>query len=188
MYNVIHFDELNSTSIYSHEHLSELKDFDVVSCDLQTAGHGQFERVWFSSKNNGGNIYISIILKPNDITYLNELTRYVALRAADTLKRYNLNPTFKYPNDILINGKKIAGFLAESEFLGSTLKGVIVGCGINLNLNEEEIKNIDQPATSIYLETGVRVDKKEFLDNLMSDFIKQYNDFLTNGIKGEVLC
>lgn len=188
MYNVIHFDELNSTSVYSHEHLSELNDFDVVSCDFQSQGHGQFKRAWFSSNKNGGNIYISIILKPNDIAHLNELTRYVALRAAETLKRYNLSPTFKYPNDILINGKKIAGFLAESEFLGSTLKGVIVGCGINLNLDGEEIKNIDQSATSIYLETGKQVDKKEFLDNLMYDFIKEYDEFIINGIKGEVLC
>jgi len=188
MYNVIHFDELNSTSVYSHQHLEELKNFDVISCDFQTQGHGQFSRSWFSSNKNGGNIYISIILKPDDITHLNELTRYVALRAAQTLKRYNLNPTFKHPNDILINGKKIAGFLAESEFLGSNLKGVIVGCGINLNLDEEEVKNIDQPATSIYLETGTRVNKKEFLDNLMSDFIKEYDEFTANGIKGEVLC
>lgn len=188
MYNVIHFDELNSTSVYSHKHLEELNDFDVVCCDFQSLGHGQFSRVWFSSNKNGGNIYISIILKPNDITHLNELTRYVALRAAKTLERYKLKPTFKYPNDILINGKKIAGFLAESEFLGSTLKGVIVGCGINLNLDSEEVKNIDQAATSIYLETGVQVNKKEFLDNFMSDFTEEYEDFTLNGIKGEVLC
>jgi len=55
MRRVIHFDELNSTSVYSHQHLEELENFDVVSCDLQTLGHGQFERSWFSSNENGGN-------------------------------------------------------------------------------------------------------------------------------------
>lgn len=187
MRSIIHFDELDSTSVYSHQHLEELEDFQVVSCDLQIAGHGQFERSWFSSNKNGGNIYISIILKPNNIEHLNELTRYVALIGANTLKEYGLNPTFKYPNDILINGKKIAGFLAESEFLGQTCKGVIVGCGINLNLTSDELKNIDILATSIFNETNKQVNKQEFLDKFLSNFENEYNDFLINGIKGELL-
>ena len=77
--------------MYSHEHLSELKNFDVVSCDIQNSGHGQFNRVWYSSNKNGGNLYISIILKPDNIAHLNELTRYVAYIAAEVLKKYNLN-------------------------------------------------------------------------------------------------
>ena len=188
MRSIKHFDELDSTNVYSHQHLEELNDFDIISCDMQSLGHGQFERKWFSSNKNGGNIYISIILKPDNISHLNELTRYVALRAKKTLERYNLKPNFKHPNDILINGKKIAGFLAESEFLGNKLKGVIVGAGINLNLDSEEVKNIDIPATSIYLETGNNIDKNEFLKNLIDDFEETYEDFLINGIKGEILC
>ena len=188
MFSIKQFCELNSTSVYAHKHLEELSDFDVISCDLQTQGHGQFERVWYSSDKNGGNIYVSIILKPKNLTYLNELTRYVALIGAKTLEEYHLNPTFKYPNDILINGKKIAGFLAESEFIGSTFKGVIVGCGINLNLEEEDVKNIDIPATSVYLETGKNVDKDEFLNKFLENFEKEYNKFLIEGIKGEILC
>jgi len=188
MLSIKHFDELNSTSIYAHQHLEELNDFDIISCDLQTQGHGQFERVWYSSNQNGGNVYVSIILKPDNLAHLNELTRYVALIGAETIKEYGIKPHFKYPNDILINGKKIAGFLAESEFIGNKLKGVIVGCGINLNLNESDIKNIDIPATSIYLETGKNVDKNEFLDKFLSNFKNKYNDFLINGIKGEILC
>ena len=188
MRRVLHFDELNSTSVYSHQHLEELANFDVVSCDLQVQGHGQFERSWYSSNKNGGNIYISIILKPNDITHLNELTRYIALIGAETLEEYDLKPTFKYPNDILINGKKIAGFLAESEFLGTTCKGVIVGCGINLNLESDELSKIDQPATSIFNETGKTVDKIKFLNKFLSNFEQKYDEFILHGIKGEVLC
>ena len=188
MYNILSFDEMNSTSVYSHQHLEELEDFQIVSCDLQTQGHGQFERKWYSSDKNGGNIYISIILKPQNIEHLNELTRYVALIGAKTIEKYGVEPSFKYPNDILINGKKIAGFLAESEFLGSKFKGVIVGCGINLNLNEDDVKNIDIPATSIYLETGKNVNKDEFLKTFLDDFKENYDDFLNNGLKGEKLC
>ncbi|MBR1617357.1 biotin--[bacterium] len=188
MYNIIHYDEMLSTNSFSHEHLDELNNFDVISCDLQINGHGQFERRWFSSDKNGGNIYISIILKPQNISHLDELTRYVALRSAKTLEKYGIKPKFKHPNDILINGKKIAGFLAESEFLGNKLKGVIVGCGINLNLDEQEIQNIDIPATSIYLETNKKIDKQEFLKQLLDDFFNDYHEFLIHGIKGEMLC
>jgi len=188
MFNIKQFSELNSTSIYAHEHLEELSDFEIISCDLQTQGHGQFQRVWYSNNSNGGNIYISIILKPENLSHLNELTRYVALIGAKTLEEYGIKPKFKYPNDILINGKKIAGFLAESEFIGNKFKGVIVGCGINLNLNEEDIKNIDIPATSIYLETGKNVDKNNFLNKFLENFKNGYDEFLTDGIKGEILC
>lgn len=188
MFNIKHFDELNSTSIYAHQQLEELNDFDIISCDLQTEGHGQFERKWYSSCKNGGNIYISIILKPENQTHLNELTRYVALIGAETIEEYGINPAFKYPNDILINGKKIAGFLAESEFIGAKFKGVIVGCGINLNLDENDIKNIDIPATSIYLETGKKINKKEFLEKFLLNFKNKYDNFLKEGIKGEILC
>ena len=188
MHNIIHFKEIDSTNKYCHQHLEELNNFDVVSCDIQPQGHGQFERAWFSSQKQGGNCYISIVLKPDNIKFLDELTRYVALRAADTLKEYGLNPRFKHPNDILIDGKKIAGFLCETEFLGDKLKGVIVGCGINLNLDKKEVENIDIPATSIYLETGKHIDKQEFLYKFLDNFMNNYDEFLNYGIKGEVLC
>lgn len=188
MRSIIYFDELLSTNVYAHQHLEELNNFDVVSCDTQTKGHGQFERFWYSSNKNGGNIYISIILKPQNLSHLDELTRYVALIGAKTLEEYGLNPHFKFPNDILINGKKIAGFLAESEFIGQKLKGVIVGCGINLNLDEEELKNIDIEATSVFLETNKKVNKEVFLNKFLDNFEKEYDDFLVNGIKGEILC
>ena len=68
------------------------------------------------------------------------------------------------------------------------LKGIIIGCGINLNLDKDEVKNIDIPATSIFLETGKRVDKKEFINKLLDNFINNYNEFSEFGIKGEILC
>ncbi len=188
MLSIKYISELDSTSIYAHKHLEELNNFDVISADIQTAGHGQFERYWYSSNSNGGNIYISIIVKPENLNHINELTRFIALVGAKTIKSYGIEPTFKYPNDILINGKKIAGFLAESEFVGQNCKGIIIGCGINLNLTKEELKNIDIPATSIFNETGKNVDKNEFLNLFLSDFEKEYNNFLNNGIKGECLC
>ncbi len=195
MRRIINFGELDSTSIYARQHLEELNDFDIVSAEKQTLGHGQFQRGWYSTDTNGGNVYISIVLKPLNLEHLNELTRFVAFVCAQTLEEYGLKPGFKFPNDILIDGRKIAGFLAESEFFGQVFKGVVLGCGINLNLTDYDVKKIQfshdssyKGATSVFLETGKRVDKPKFLKKFLDNFEKQYNDFLINGIKEKILC
>lgn len=183
--NILHFEELGSTSVWARKNLQDLGDFSVVSADIQTMGHGQFERKWFSSSENGGNVYISIVLKPENITHLNELTRFTSFICAKTIEQYGIEAQFKYPNDILINGKKIAGILAESVFIGNEFKGVIAGIGINLNLTADEAKNIDIPATSIFIETGKNVDKQEFIQKLLDKFKKEYDKFLENGMDAE---
>lgn len=186
--NIIKLESVESTNIWARKHLAELNDFDVVSTDIQFNGHGQFERKWFSSSNNGGNIYISIVLKPKNIEHLNELTRYASFKVAQTLEQYGLKPVFKYPNDVLIEGKKISGILAESVFLGNEFKGVVVGIGTNLNLDIKEAKNIDIPATSVFIETGKNINKDEFLNKLLDNFKNDWEDFLAYGNKGEMIC
>lgn len=181
-YNIIKLDSIDSTSVFARKNLAKLNDFDVVSANLQITGHGQFERTWLSSAENGGNVYISIVLKPENIEHLNELTRYTSIIVSDVLSEYGLKPDFKFPNDVLINGKKISGILAESVFQGAEFKGVVVGVGINLNLLPEDIEKIDQPATSIFVETGKNVDKDEFLNRFMTHFEDCYDNFLLNGI------
>lgn len=185
-YKIIKLDTVDSTSVWARKHLAELNDFDVVSADIQTTGHGQFERKWFSSSDNGGNIYISIVLKPVNIEHLNELTRYTSQIVSEALAEYGLKPDFKFPNDVLISGKKISGILAESVFVGSEFKGVVVGVGINLNLNEEELSNIDIKATSIFNETNKNVDKEEFLNRFMNIFENSYDNFVQNGLSKEL--
>ncbi len=183
--DILYFKELESTSVWARKNLKDLEDFKVISADIQTAGHGQFERKWFSSDKNGGNMYISIVLKPENIEHLNELTRFTSYIGAKTIEEYGIKAQFKFPNDILINGKKIAGILAESVFIGNEFKGVITGVGINLNLDEKEIKNIDIPATSVYLETGKNIEKSEFLEKFLYNFKKEYENFLENGMNEE---
>lgn len=185
-YNFIKLNTVDSTSVWARKNLSNLKDFDVVSADIQTEGRGQFERKWLSSDKNGGNVYISIVLKPENITHLNELTRFSSIMVSDILLEYGLKPDFKFPNDILINGRKICGILAESVFQGNEFKGVVTGIGINLNLDKEELDKIDIDATSIFNETGKNIDKEFFLNRLMAHFADCYDDFIINGIKSQL--
>ena len=102
------------------------------------------------------------------------------------LEKYNLKPMFKYPNDVLIDGKKIAGILAESTFKGSELKGIALGVGVNLNLQKKDLKYIDQKATSVFLETGNRVNKLEFITCLLDNFYVYYDGLINHGIGGNI--
>lgn len=182
MFKITLTDEIDSTSKYAKRRLSELEDFDVISADYQTDGHGQFERKWFSSRENGGNCYISLVLKPENISHLNELTQFTSLMVLKTLEGYGLVPQIKYPNDVLIDGKKISGVLAESVFIGNVFKGVVVGIGVNLNMDSNEIKNIDVPVTSVFLEKGENIDKNLFIGRLLANFANAYGEFLEHGI------
>lgn len=183
--NILNFEELDSTSVWARKNLKDLENFTLISAEIQSRGHGQFERKWFSSRENGGNLYISIVLKPENIEFLNELTRFTSYIGAKTIEEYGIDAKFKFPNDILIDGKKIAGILAESVFIGNEFKGVIVGVGINLNLTPDEAKNIDIPATSIFIETNKNVNKDEFLEKFLNNFKREYDSFLKSGMNEE---
>ena len=80
----------------------------------------------------------------------------------------------KPPNDVMVRGKKIAGILAESTTQGSILKGVIFGLGVNLNLSNEETQSIGQPATSLYLETGLLVEREAFIADVLTAFSQRF--------------
>ena len=184
--DIINFTEIYSTNAYAKENLKDLADMTVLSADLQSAGHGQFKRKWLSSNKNGGNCYLTIVLKPKNKEHIGKLTCFTSLIIAKTLEGYGLKPNFKYPNDVMISGKKIAGILAEATTLGDELIGIALGLGINLNLEKEELETIDQPATSIFNETGKVVNKIEFIKCLLDNFNKEYSNLIEYGIGGTI--
>ena len=100
---------------------------------------------------------------------------------AETFEKYGVKASIKWPNDILINGKKISGILAQTSVKNGELQGVVLGVGINLNMTQEELVNIDQPATSLNIETRKSIDKKEFSKNLFDLFFSEYEEFLQKG-------
>ena len=137
-------EQLNSTNLYAKEHINELADLSFVYCNTQTNGKGRLERTWVS--NNENNLYLTIVLKPENekFPYIN-LTQYLCVITCKILEEYGVEPQIKWPNDILINGKKIAGILAQTSTIGSKIKGIALGIGINLNSSKEEMGNIDKP-------------------------------------------
>ena len=94
-----------------------------------------------------------------------------------------LEPKTKWPNDVLLNNKKMCGILAEAVFRGGSFKGLVLGIGVNLNANAEQVNKIDRPATAINIERGKSVDKTDFMEKLIEKFFLDYDDFLENGFK-----
>lgn len=181
--NYIGFDEINSTNSYALENIKNLEDKTVIFAHRQTNGRGRFNRIWVS--DNSDNLYFSIALKPctelNTVLPLANLTQYMSVVLCQILETYGASAQIKWPNDVLIDGKKIAGILAETSIKSSKLEGLVLGVGINLNSTEEEIAKIDQKATSLNLEIDKKVDKELFLREIISRFFERYDEFLSTG-------
>ncbi|MDR2428426.1 MAG: biotin--[acetyl-CoA-carboxylase] ligase [Candidatus Margulisbacteria bacterium] len=161
----IQLDTVDSTNKYALAHLDELADRAVVTAEEQTAGRGRLNRIWLSPR--GENIYCSIILKEQKNNPL--LTILAALAAAQTIRSYGLAARIKWPNDVLVEGKKICGVLAESNS-----QGLVIGLGVNVNMSAENLAALDQPATSLRAETGQIHDREKFLRELLEKFFALY--------------
>lgn len=191
----IYLERVDSTNKWAKAHIKELKDKTLVYTYNQTAGRGRLNRTW----NNTGsdNIYASIVLKPSEImkdVYSN-LTQYLCIILAETMEEYNVAPKIKWPNDIQINGKKISGILAEgvntevgvnievnkNTHYEQKLEGIVLGFGVNLNTSKEILEKIDQPATSLNIETNITIDKEIFLQKVLDKFCLLYDKFIEEG-------
>ncbi len=179
--NLVFLEEVESTNKYAKEHIDEYANMTVIYTDNQTAGRGRLNRVWnYMGKDN---IYASIILKPSDTMkeIYSNLTQYLCVVLAQVFEEYGVIPKIKWPNDIKINSKKISGILAEGVIENGKLKGLVLGFGINLNTKKEILDKINQPATSLNIETGMVIDKQNFLKKVLEIFCLRYDSFIEQG-------
>lgn len=180
----VYLEKVESTNLYGKEHLSELSDKTVVHALSQTAGRGRLQRQWIDLGE--GNLFMSFILKPSDSfdEIYSNLTQYLSVKLCKILENYGLEPQIKWPNDVLINGKKIAGILSETVMQGNTFKGLILGIGVNLNADKDSVKQItDKDVTALNLEIGKNVDCDNFRKDLCTAFYAEYNEFLDKGFE-----
>ena len=184
--NIIKFKKLPSTNKWALEQINELDDKTIIIADTQTSGHGRFQRSWES--NNPENLYLTFVLKPEKTNNIANLTQYLSLVLAEILKStYKIDARIKWPNDVRINKAKIAGILCESTIKkGKT--ALALGIGVNLNMSEEELSQINQKACSLNILTGQKIDKNEFANILCSEFFKNYDEFLQNGFPSIKKC
>jgi biotin-[acetyl-CoA-carboxylase] ligase BirA-like protein len=159
----------------------------VVVAETQTSGHGRLGRQWVSPK---GGLWFSVVLRPElSPSEAVGLVFMAGLSVAEVLHRkYGLKVETKWPNDVLVNGKKICGVLVEMSTIGTKVSFVIVGVGINANFNVEE--SFSEPllagATSLKEELGRKVRLERLLGDLLEELENVY-DQSVNGISSAAM-
>jgi BirA family transcriptional regulator, biotin operon repressor / biotin---[acetyl-CoA-carboxylase] ligase len=179
--NCLHFDCLDSTNTWSKENY---KQFDptrltLVTANQQTAARGRYKRTWLAPA--GQNIYASFtFFVRKEFPFITNSAQLMALSAAKVLEELGFNPRLKWPNDILINKKKMSGLLCET-ILDDQVWAVVVGIGININMPNELLEQIGQPATSLLVESGHMFDVQQILQKLQKQFSQDLNPFFREG-------
>lgn len=177
----IHFDTLDSTNNWAkaNAHTLDPNQFTCITALEQTAGRGRWFRKWVSPR--GENIYASIYFcLPRHCPYLSNLGQVLALSCAVILKKKGFNPQIKWPNDILLSGKKVAGILTEAVTFEDRI-GVVLGIGLNINMSKELLDSIDQPATSLAQLSGQTWAVEQVLESLIKQFVKDLETLLNKG-------
>jgi BirA family biotin operon repressor/biotin-[acetyl-CoA-carboxylase] ligase len=175
---IVAFEKIDSTNFKAKE-LAEKGycEGTVVLSLEQTQGRGRFDRNWESPL---GGLYFSIILRPNikpkQATILPLLG---ALTVCKTItESTDLDVKIKWPNDVLINSKKSTGILLESDFKDDSINYVILGIGINLNIEISQLsKDLKASSTSISNEIGIKLDYFDFFRKILSNLEKYYKLF-----------
>ena len=173
----VRLEEIDSTNNFA--------DRTVVHAQRQTSGRGRLNRSWVDLGE--GNLFMTIILKPsksyNEV--FSNITQYLSVCLCHVLESYGTKAEIKWPNDVLIDGKKIAGILSEAVVqTNGTLKGIVLGIGVNLNSDIETVKAIpDKIATALNIETGKCIDVDVFREELLKEFFANYDMFLDKGFE-----
>jgi BirA family biotin operon repressor/biotin-[acetyl-CoA-carboxylase] ligase len=178
----IYLDSIDSTQIYARDLLnntSDLNNLVMISANNQTKGIGREDRKWYSPESSG-NIYVTFIIplfKP-DWDLLRSLPFLVSVSLSKTLETFGCKTEVKWVNDILIDKSKVAGILIESIQQGEKVN-ILIGIGVNVNMDKEDCQLVDQKATSIKIVKGKNVDKDfvlEILKNTLLNNLKSFKD------------
>ncbi|PKN10703.1 MAG: biotin--[acetyl-CoA-carboxylase] ligase, partial [Deltaproteobacteria bacterium HGW-Deltaproteobacteria-5] len=154
----------------------------VLIAESQRSGKGRMQRVWYSPP--GANIYTSMILRPPIGTMrATQIPIAAGVAAAETINEFCRDKAWiKWPNDVLIGGKKVCGILAQMKMSGQTVDFVVVGIGINVNLAREQFPHdIQEIATSLAIEAGREISRPELIIRLYENMAKWYRELTRNG-------
>jgi len=171
--DIRYFDSIGSTN---NEALawatSGAKDRSLVIAEEQTAGRGRLDRKWFTPK--GTALAFSLILRPTaeEKPHLTRTVGLAALAVADSLRTRGLVAQIKWPNDVLLNGRKVAGILVESIWSGEEVDYLVIGIGMNVLKGAMPSAELLQfPATSLEKSLGPAVQREKVLRDILAGII-----------------
>ncbi|MEA1899486.1 MAG: biotin--[acetyl-CoA-carboxylase] ligase, partial [Thermodesulfobacteriota bacterium] len=180
--NIICLKETDSTNTRAKELAAQgAPEGTLVIAEKQTKGRGRRGRNWFSPP--GGGIYFSLILRPamppGETPRITLMTAVVLAETLISLVKLNLR--IKWPNDILVNRKKLAGILTEISTEMDAVNYIVVGLGMNVNMQFENFPSeIKKKATSILIETGKQFPRVRFIQHYLIMYEKYYDMFKKN--------
>jgi BirA family transcriptional regulator, biotin operon repressor / biotin---[acetyl-CoA-carboxylase] ligase len=168
----LYFERCESTQ---RELSADAPEGAVAVAEEQTAGRGRLGRTWHAPARSS--VLVSVNLRPPvETARLPELSVVAGLAAADAIaEQAGVQPEVRFPNDLLIGGRKVAGILAEARD-----ERVVLGIGINTNIAEDDLPtDVDTPATSLLLEAGERVDRAGLLAALLERLEARYDAWVS---------
>ena len=154
----------------------------AVIADYQSKGKGRFQRSWHSP--SGVNIYTSIILKPQmSSSEVSQIPIMAGVAVADALETYYPDKiNLKWPNDVLLNNKKVCGILSQAKISEGKIDFIVLGIGINVNVAYNQfLEEIRDSATSLAIETGMAISRQELIISLYENLEKWYKKLLQKG-------
>lgn len=172
--NIEYYDILDSTNEYAKDNSSS--DGSLLICDHQTKGRGRYNRVWQAEKGNDLTFTLVKCFKVSmdEIVIINFYVTYILFRTLKQFLKENVNISLKWPNDILINSKKVSGILIEVKDINKADKKFIIGIGINVN-QQKFPEEISQKATSLFLESGEKVEREKLLGEIINSFYVNFD-------------
>lgn len=176
---VYYFPEISSTNTYALNLCGkESQDGTLVVANYQTHGRGRHRRAWRAPR--GKALLFSLLLSPPPALHgLQLLTIIGAVSVSEAIKHlYGLAVSIKWPNDVLIEGRKVCGILTELTSKRGTARAVVVGIGINVNQKASELPRVaGTPATSLLIERGEKTSRLELLARVLERFEHYYGQF-----------
>lgn len=181
--HLICFRETESTNVTAYKLAEEgAAEGTVVIADAQSRGKGRLGRNWESPPE--ANLYCSVILRPPILPlHAPQLTFLSAVAVAEAIERTtSLVPAIKWPNDVLVNGFKVAGMLNEMSAETERVEFLVLGIGVNINMRRDQFPaELRHPASSLAIEQGGEVGRVPFIRALLESLDRLYHAYLTDG-------
>lgn len=181
--HIHHKESVDSTQKIAHElALNGAEHGSIVIADEQTQGKGRMNREFIS--NNSDGLWVSLILRPNILPYAApQLTLLTATVLAEVIDAYKLvKPKIKWPNDLLIDSKKISGILTEMQAEQDHVLYVIIGIGLNVNQSLNDFpEEVSDKVTSLKAVTNKEWNKIELLQEIIRKFEEKFDAYLEQG-------
>jgi BirA family biotin operon repressor/biotin-[acetyl-CoA-carboxylase] ligase len=175
----IYFTEIDSTNLEARKRAEQgLPHGACISAEIQTAGRGRLNRRWEAP--SGTSLMFSILFRPSlDLSEVFSITNLMAVSVCTAVEEMG-GPSLaiKWPNDIYLEGRKVAGILTEFTSCSEHIQYVVVGVGLNVNINKAQLERIDARATSLLAATGLPWDRAVLFAEIMNHASSLYKGLI----------